>query len=89
MTFEWDENKNVLNKEKHDISFEEAQYAFLDPKRIILEDKKHSTDEERFFCIGHTESGIITVRFTIRKNVIRLFGAGYWREGKRRYEERG
>ena len=42
MTFEWDENKDVLNKEKHNISFEEAQFAFLDPKRIILEDKKHS-----------------------------------------------
>ena len=88
MTFEWDENKNVLNKEKHNISFEEAQFAFFDPKRIILEDKKHSIDEDRFFCIGQIESGIVTIRFTIRKNVIRLFGAGYWREGKRRYEER-
>jgi len=88
MTFEWDENKNVLNKEKHNISFEEAQFAFFDSKRIILEDKKHSIDEDRFFCIGQIESGIVTIRFTIRKNVIRLFGAGYWREGKRRYEER-
>ena len=88
MTFEWDENKNVLNKEKHNISFEEAQFAFFDSKRIILEDKKHSIDEDRFFCIGQIESGIVTIRFTIRKNVIRLFGAGYWREGKRRYEEK-
>jgi len=88
MTFEWDENKNVLNKEKHNISLEEAQFAFFDSKRIILEDKKHSIDEDRFFCIGQIESGIVTIRFTIRKNVIRLFGAGYWREGKRRYEER-
>ena len=88
MTFEWDEHKNVLNKEKHNIAFEEAQFAFFDPKRIILEDKKHSIDEDRFFCIGQIESGIVTIRFTIRKNVIRLFGAGYWREGKRRYEER-
>ncbi|MDZ7792939.1 MAG: BrnT family toxin [Spirochaetia bacterium] len=84
----WDENKNVLNKEKHNISFEEAQFAFLDSKRIILEDKKHSIDEDRFFCIGKIESGIVTVRFTIRKNAIRLVGAGYWREGKQRYEEK-
>ena len=88
MTFEWDENKNKQNTKKHNISFEEAQYAFLDPKKIILEDKKHSIDEERFFCIGQIGSGIVTVRFTIRNNVIRLFGAGYWREGKQRYEER-
>src|SRR6056297_3061921 len=88
MTFEWDENKNKQNTKKHNISFEEAQYAFLDPKKIILEDKKHSIDEERFFCIGQIGSGIVTVRFTIRNGVIRLFGAGYWREGKQRYEER-
>ena len=88
MTFEWDENKNKQNTKKHNISFEEAQYTFLDPKKIILEDKKHSIDEERFFCIGQIGSGIVTVRFTIRKGVIRLFGAGYWREGKQRYEER-
>ena len=88
MTFEWDENKNKLNQEKHNISFEEAQFAFWDPNRIILEDKKHSIDEDRFFCIGKIESGIVTIRFTIRKNVIRLFGAGYWREGKQRYEEK-
>lgn len=88
MTFEWDENKNKQNTKKHNISFEEAQYAFLDPKKIILEDKKHSIDEERFFCIGQIGSGIVTVRFTIRNSVIRLFGAGYWREGKQRYEER-
>ena len=41
--------------------------------------KKHSIDEDRFFFIGKIESGIVTVRFTIRKKVIRLFGAGYWR----------
>jgi len=51
MTFEWDENKNKQNTKKHNISFEEAQYAFLDPKKIILEDKKHSIDEERFFVL--------------------------------------
>ena len=29
MTFEWDENKNMENVEKHKVSFEEAQEAFL------------------------------------------------------------
>lgn len=88
MTFEWDENKNSRNMEKHDISFEDAQYAFFDPDRIILKDEKHSGTEDRFFCIGRIGTGIVTVRFTLRKNSIRLFGAGYWREGKQRYEKR-
>jgi len=34
-TFEWDESKNQLNKKKHKVSFEIAQIAFADPKRII------------------------------------------------------
>ena len=30
MTFEWDENKNQINIEKHGISFEEAEGVFYD-----------------------------------------------------------
>ena len=29
MTFEWDKNKNEINIRKHNVSFEEAQEAFL------------------------------------------------------------
>jgi len=50
--FEWDENKNRENKEKHGVSFEFAREAFLDEKRFIFEDLEHSAEEERFFCIG-------------------------------------
>jgi uncharacterized DUF497 family protein len=39
MQFEWDENKNRINTENHGISFYDAQYAFADPKRLILEDE--------------------------------------------------
>jgi len=48
--FEWDENKNSMNREKHNVSFERAQHAFEDTKRIIAEDLDHSTDEKRYFC---------------------------------------
>jgi hypothetical protein len=30
---------------------------------------------------------VLTVRFTYREEVIRIFGAGYWRKGKRIYEQ--
>jgi len=88
MTFEWDENKNIENIEKHNVSFETAQLAFLDKNRVILEDEKHSTNENRFFCIGNDGCGIITVRFSPRGKNIRIIGAGYWREGKKEYEKR-
>ena len=47
MTFEWDESKNLENQRKHGTSFEDAQIAFLDSKRVILQDLKHSDSEER------------------------------------------
>ncbi len=89
MTFEWDENKNQENREKHNVSFNEAQYAFFDKHRIILKDEKHSQDEERYFCIGQIEDDIVTVRFTMRKGNIRIFGAGFWRIGRKLYEQNG
>ena len=85
-TFEWDETKNIENQKKHGISFEFAQYAFADQKRVILEDLTHSDEEKRYYCIGKIENGTVTVRFTYRENVIRIFGAGYWRKGKKIYE---
>lgn len=86
-SFEWDEVKNLDNQEKHGISFAEAQVAFLDPRRIILEDAVHSASEKRYYCLGRIAGGILTVRFTYRGEVIRIIGAGYWRKGKEIYEK--
>ncbi len=85
--FERDENKNRLNQKKHNISFEEAQYAFSDSKRIIAKDLEHSKIEKRFYCFGKIDENIVTVRFTYRNNKIRIIGAGYWRKGKQIYEK--
>ncbi len=85
--FEWDETKDRENQKKHKVSFSLAQHAFLDPRRIIVEDTEHSSEEDRYYCIGRVGEGIMTVRFTYRKNVIRIYGAGYWRKGKKIYEE--
>jgi uncharacterized protein len=85
--FEWDSNKDLDNQQKHGVSFVEAQYAFADASRIIAEDLSHSDKELRYFCFGKVEDGILTVRFTYRNNVIRIFGAGYWRKGRTIYEQ--
>lgn len=85
-SFEWDEDKNVDNQQKHGVSFEQAQAAFADPNVLILSDAHHSTEEEaRFYAVGRIEGGIVTVRFTRRTNKIRIFGAGFWRQYRRRY----
>jgi len=76
-----------LNQQKHHVSFEEAQYAFVDTKRIIAKDLKHSLSETRYYCFGYVNEGIMTVCFTYRKNKIRIISAGYWQKGKKVYEE--
>jgi hypothetical protein len=88
-SFEWDERKDLLNQEKHGVSFHEAQYAFLDRKRVIAEDLNHGGAEKRFYCMGRDRegTGVLTVRFTYRSERIRIFGAGYWRRGKKIYEQ--
>jgi uncharacterized DUF497 family protein len=84
--FEWDEEKDKENQKKHGVSFGLAQRAFLDPCRVIAEDVTHRASEERFYCMGRVNDAIITVRFTYRGNVIRIYGAGYWRKGRKIYE---
>ena len=85
--FEWDETKDRLNQRKHGVPFALAQYAFADARRVVLEDEDHSASERRFYCLGQVGGGVLTVRFTCRDNVIRIFGAGYWRKGKTIYEK--
>ena len=88
-SFEWDEAKNKANQEKHGVSFEEAQHAFNDTSRIIIKDTSHSLEiEDRYFCLGKIQNDVCTVRFVIRKDRIRIFGAGFWRKEKARYERK-
>jgi uncharacterized DUF497 family protein len=86
--FEWDAAKDSSNQAKHGVAFAEAQFAFEDPRRVIAEDLAHSTEaEQRYLCFGQCGGGVLTVRFTYRNNVIRIFGAGYWRRGLKIYEK--
>jgi len=84
--FEWDPNKDQENQERHGVAFAMAQLAFADSRRVIAEDLSHSSIEIRYYCFGEVGGGILTVRFTYRDEVIRIYGAGYWRKGKRIYE---
>lgn len=50
--FEWDENKNAINKGKHGVSFEEATSVFYDEDALVISDPEHSAEEERFIILG-------------------------------------
>ena len=83
MKFQWDEEKNQLNKAKHKISFETAAYVFADPKCIELYDTKLSMEEDRFIAIGKVGE-VLFVVFTERKESIRLISARLATSAERR-----
>jgi uncharacterized DUF497 family protein len=85
--FEWDERKDVINIAKHKISFSQARAVFLDPSVLVTRDLDHSRVEQRYFAYGSIGNGICTVRFTQRGDLIRIYGAGFWRKGRKYYEK--
>lgn len=57
--FEYDEEKNKKNLEKHGISLKTAARVFFDYDRIEMYDDEHSETEERYNTIGDTSAGTI------------------------------
>ena len=86
-SFVWNAKKEQVNLDKHGIDFTTAQKAFTDENRKIYVDAAHSQKELRYFCLGSVDNNILTVRFAYQGGAIRIIGAGYWRKGKKYYEE--
>ena len=61
MLFEYDEEKNRTNIEKHGISFPTAARIFFDYDRIEMFDEAHSETEDRYNVIGDTSAGNLTI----------------------------
>ena len=59
--FDWDDDKNVINIQKHGISFKEAETVFYDYDAILVYDSNHSDEEDRFKIIGLDKSASILV----------------------------
>jgi hypothetical protein len=85
--FRWDERKARENVTKHGVSFDLARRVSDDPRLVLPEDAAHSRPESRYCAFGRLGNGILTVRFAIRGQRIRIIGAGYWRKGKAFYEQ--
>ena len=81
--FVWDAEKEQTNRIRHGVDYRTAVQVFLDPGRVILDDVKHSDMGLRRFCIGKTQRGILTVRFTHRGDQIELSEQGIGENGER------
>lgn len=78
LRFEWDENKNKINQEKHNVSFEEAKSVFYDEAALIIHDPEHSLQEDRFIILGMSiKANLLLVCHCYRESesVIRIISA--------------
>ena len=74
MLFEWDEEKNQSNIEKHGIDFSKILKIFADENRIEFFDEFHSDEEDRWQVIGKVDK-ILFVVYTERGDVTRIISA--------------
>lgn len=73
--FQWDCDKDSLNRRKHDFGFQDALAVFLDENRFDIYDNSGES-EERFKTIGRIKGVIIiVVVHTERNGAIRLISA--------------
>ncbi len=91
MRFEWDEDKNLRNFDKHHIWFEEAQTIWADNKAVEFFDPEHSADEDRFIRIGHSSKPhLLIVAFCEKLDgkIVRIISARKaTKKEARQYEE--
>ena len=60
MVFEYDEEKNLINFQKHGISLKNAALVFFDYDRIEYYDETHSNiEEDRYNTIGSVNQSMI------------------------------
>ena len=80
-SFEWDEQKDLINRAKHDIDFDSAIEVFDGP--IILH-RSDRNNEERWTALGELGDRLIVVVFTRRENTVRIISARRARKNEER-----
>ena len=74
--FEWDSRKAVSNVSKHGVTFDEATTVFGDPLSLLMDDPKHSEEEQRFLVMGlSVQRRLLVVAFAERPPRTRIISA--------------
>ena len=74
--FDWDDGNREKNQLKHNVSMKECEEIFFNEPLVILEDTKHSKDEQRYVAYGVTDEGRkLHLIFTVRKSKFRVISA--------------
>jgi uncharacterized protein len=78
MNFEWDDDKNDVNRQKHGVDFVEAMLIFENDV-LTAEDTRQDYGERRFRSIGLVDGNCFVVVHTQRGDAKRLISA--WKGG--------
>ena len=78
--FEYDPEKSVSNKKKHDIDFEEAKGLWLDPDRLVI--PARSDDEEIYALLASHQGKIWAAFYTLRDKTTRIISVRRAREAE-------
>lgn len=74
--FEWDEHNSEKNWHKHRVAPSECEQIFFNRPLVVMDDRKHSSKEKRFYALGQTDSErMLFMVFTIRSDMIRVISA--------------
>ncbi len=71
MEFEWDNNKNKANYEKHGLNFKDAKLIFAG-KTVSFHDDREDYGEERFITLGELQNRVVVIVHTQRNFIMRI-----------------
>ena len=75
MEFEWNEGKNSACFERRGFDFAYATWAFLDPHRIVAQDRRRDYGEDRYRLLGRIDGRVYVVVYTVRGSAVRIISA--------------
>lgn len=89
MRFDWDPDKDKINRAKHGLSLADSTELFKSGVDYLeIYDEGHSEHEDRFIAVGPIKRGVIVVAYTEREDeVLRLLSARMATRNERRLFE--
>ena len=77
MRFDWDPEKDAVNRATHGIGFDQAAKVFAPGSFWLdIDDEAHSEDEIRYRAIGTIAHGVVVVVYTDRDDdIVRIISA--------------
>jgi uncharacterized protein len=74
--FDWDEGNWSKNQDKHGVTPPECEEIFFNAPLVVGDDEGHSTEENRYFALGRTDSDrLLFIVYTVRRDRIRVISA--------------